>query len=66
MSRKFHESNPFWQRLSAQLDEQFIHSPIPDPPDSVPLKLLADGDESTVKAARLAIAQGKHLEKSHV
>lgn len=66
MSRKFRESNPFWQRLSAQLDEQFKQQPLPDPPDAVPLKSLAPADESTVKAARLAIAQGKHLEKSHV
>jgi len=67
MSRKFRESNPFWQRLQAQLDEQFAHSPIPDPPEAVPLQPLdGEGDERTVKSIRRAIAQGKHQEKSHV
>lgn len=67
MSRKFRESNPFWQRLQSQLDEQFAHSPIPDPPDAAPLQPLeGDGDERRVKSIRLAIARGEHQEKPHV
>lgn len=67
MSRKFRETNPFWQRLQAQLDEQFIHSPIPDPPDAAPLKPLeGEGDERIVKSIRRTFARGEHQENPHV
>lgn len=56
--------NAFQRRLEAELAElQARENRIPDPVDAPP---FVEPDESTVKAARLAIAQGKHLEKSHV